>query len=122
MHDGVHEHRSGEPRHVSPTPAHIVPGVQVPPQPSLGASPQARSDAGEHVVAQQPLVPHRSPAGHIVPLGHVGQAALCIGVAPHASWSAAGQVGQHVPSTQVLPLAHELPVPHVRQTAPVASC
>ncbi len=120
--DGVHEHSRGEPRHVSPIPAHIEPGVQVPPQPSLGASPHARIDAGEHVVAQQPLAPQRSPAGHIVPLAHIGQPALCIGVVPQVSSPAAGQFGQQLPPAHVLPLAHWLPVPHVRQTVPVASC
>jgi hypothetical protein len=107
---------------VSPVPVHIVPGVQLPPQPSLGASPHARVDGGVHVGAQQVVPRQRSPAGHIVPFGHIGQPAGSLGSVPHASVAAEGHAGQHEPAVQLLPLAHIVPVPHVRQTAPVESC
>jgi len=122
MHEGVHAQCRGEPLHVSPVPVHSVPGVHVLPQPSLGASPHARIDAGVQVGAQQPLAPQRWPGGHIVPFGHDGQPAPSGGSVPHASALAAGQVGQQLPPAQLLPLAHRFPVPHVRHTAPAASC
>jgi len=118
----VHAQRGGVPLHVSPIAVQIVPGEQVLPQPSLGASPHARIDAGVHVVAQHPIAAQRSPVGHIVPLGHIGQPALSLGLVPQASELAAGQLEQHVPPAQTLPLAHRLPPPHARHTAPVASC
>jgi hypothetical protein len=46
---------NGDPLHVSPVPVHCVPGVQVPPQPSLGALPHARVEGGVHVGVQQPV-------------------------------------------------------------------
>lgn len=102
-------------------PVHIVPGVQVPPQPSLGASPHARVEGGVQLGAQHAPLRQRSPLGHIVPFGHIGQPAGSVGSVPHASELADGHAGQHEPPVQVLPLVHIVPAPHVRQTAPVPS-
>ncbi len=120
-HEGVHWHESGEPEHVCPVPVHIVPGVQVPPHPSLGASPHGRVEGGVQLGAQHAVPRQRSPLGHIVPFGHIGHPAGSVGSVPHASVLAAGHAGQHEPPVQVLPLAHIVPAPQVRHTAPVPS-
>lgn len=117
----MHWHESGEPVQVWPVPVHIVPGVQVPPQPSLGASPHARVDGGVQLGAQHEPLRQRSPLGHIVPFGHIGQPAGSLGSVPQASELAAGHAGQQEPPVHVLPLAHIVPAPQVRQTAPVPS-
>jgi hypothetical protein len=96
----------------------MVPGEQVPPQPSLGASPHARVEGAEHVGAQQPLARHDWPAGHIVPFGHAGQPAASIGLVLHASVLGFAHAVQHEPPIHVRPDAHIVPSPHVRQTAP----
>jgi hypothetical protein len=121
-HDGVHAQWSGEPLQVSPVPVHAVPGVHVPPHPSLGALPHGRVDGGVQVGAQQPVPVQRWPAGHIVPFGHAAQPAGSVGLKLHMSELAAAHAGQHEPPVQLDPLAHIVPVPHVRQTAPVESC
>lgn len=121
-HEGVHAQCSGEPLQVWPVPVHIVPGVHVPPHPSLGASPHGRVDGSVHVGAQHVVPRQRSPAGHMVPFGHIGQPAGSIGSVPHARVAADGHAGQHAPPVQLAPLAHIVPVPHVRHTAPVESC
>lgn len=108
--------------HVWPEVVHCVPAVHVPPHPSRGASPQARVEGGAHAGAQQAGPVQRAPLGHIVPLGHIGQPAGSLGSVPQASVLGAAHVGQHMPLVHVLPGLHICPAPHVRHTAPVASC
>jgi hypothetical protein len=117
--DGVHTH--APPTHDSAARAHIVPGVQVPPHPSLGASPQGREEGGVHVGAQQPVPVQRSPVAQRVPLGHIGQPGGSAGSTPQASVEALAQGGQHVPEVQLVPDAHIVPAPHVRHTRPIPS-
>jgi hypothetical protein len=100
---------------------HIVPGLHVPPQPSLGVLPQARVEGGSHVGAQHEPPRQRSPLGHIVPFGHAAQPAGSLGSTPHASDVADIHVGQHEPAVHVDPLVHIVPGLHIRQTAPEAS-
>lgn len=118
-HDGVHV--QVPPTHESPGRVHIVPGVQVPPQPSGGASPHRRDEGGVHVGAQQPVPVQRSPAAQRVPFGHIGQPGGSAGSKPHASVEAAAQGGQHEPAVQLVPDAHIVPSPQVRQTRPIPS-
>ncbi len=119
--DGVHAQWGGEPPHVSPMAAHCVPTLHVPPQPSLGALPQGRVDGGVQVGAQHVVPVQRSPLGHMVPFGHIGQPAGSVGLAPHASVLGEAHAGQHMPLLHVLPAPHAWPTPHVRHTAPVVS-
>ena len=119
--EGVHAQESGEPPQVSPSSVHRVPGAQVPPQPSLGLSPQGRVEGAVHVGAQQAPLRQRSPEGHIVPLGHIAQPGASTGSTPQASVPAAAQLGQHEPPVQVAPPAQTVPTPQLRQTAPVLS-
>ena len=112
----MHAQWSGEPLQLSPVPVHIVPGVQVPPQPSLGVLPHARVEGGVHVGVQQVVPVQRSPVGHIVPFGHIGQPAGSVGLVPHASVLPAAHVGQHELPMHVAPPLHIVPLPHVRQT------
>lgn len=105
-HERVQPQCRGEPPHVSPDTVHIVPGVQVPPQPSAGASPQARVEGGVHVGAQQVVPVQRSPLGHMVPFGHIGHVAGSIGFVPQASVVGSAHPGQQTPLEQVLPVAH----------------
>lgn len=105
-------HESGEPPQVSPGSEHAVPGVQVPPQPSLGASPHGRVEGGEQVGAQQLPLRQRSPAGHIVPFGHIGQPAGSVGSTPHAMEAAEPHVGQQAPPVhEPVPAGQRVPVP-----------
>lgn len=102
-------------------PVHAVPGVHVPPHPSLGVEPHGRVEGGVHEGAQQAPPRQRSPAGHIVPAAHIGQPGGSLGSVPHASEAGEGQAGQHEPPMQLAPAAHIVPVPHIRQMAPVVS-
>ena len=112
---------SGLPPQVSPSPVHKVPGAQVPPQPSLGRSPQGRVEGALQVGAQQSPLRQRSPAGHIVPLGHIAQPGASTGSTPQASVPAAAQLGQQEPPVHVAPPEQTVPTPQLRQTAPVLS-
>jgi len=98
-----------------------VPGEQVPPQPSLGRSPQARVEGALHVGAQHAPLRQRSPEGHIVPLGHIAHPAGSAGSVPHARLDADAQLGQQEPPVQLLPPEHMVPSLHVRHTAPLPS-
>lgn len=120
-HEGVHAHRSGLPPQLSPSPVHIVPGAQVPPQPSLGVSPQGRVEGGEQVGAQQSPARQRSPAGQRVPTGHIAQPAGSLGSTPQSSELAEAHAGQQVSPSHVVPPEHMVPLPQVRQTRPIAS-
>jgi hypothetical protein len=117
----VHVQRSGSPVHVSPTPVQSVPGLHVPPQPSLGVLPHARVDGAVHVGAQHEPSRQRSPAGHDVPFGQAAQPGGSTGSSPHESVSAGAQPGQHTPAMHVDPAAHRVPVPQLRHTRPIAS-
>lgn len=99
-HDGMQTQVRGSPVHTSPARAHRVPGTHVPPQPSLGTSPQARVDAAVQLGRQQLPATQRSPRGHIAPSLHVRQirpsAARTGGIGvPHETLAVSGQNGQH---------------------------
>jgi hypothetical protein len=100
---------------------HIVPGVHVPPQPSLGALPHARVEGAVHVGVQHEPLLHRSPDGHIVPGAHAGQPAGTLGVVPHVRAEGFGHAGQQLVPMQLDPVVHIVPVPHMRHTRPIES-
>jgi hypothetical protein len=121
VHEGVHAQRSGLPPQLSPSPVQSVPGVQVPPHPSLGASPQARVEGGVQLGAQHAPPRQRSPAGQRVPIGHIAQPAGSLGSTPQSSELAEPHAGQQVSPSHVVPLEQRVPAPQVRQTRPIAS-
>lgn len=118
-HDGRQTQR--EPVHTSLGDAHAVPALQVPPQPSLGRSPQGRVEGGAQLGAQHAPPAQRSPASQRVPMGQAGQPGASTGSTPHARVLAGAHVLQHAPPVQVLPASHCVPSVQTRQIAPEAS-
>lgn len=114
-------HTQREPTQTSLGDSQAVPAAQVPPQPSLGRSPQARVEGGLQVGAQQLPPVQRSPASQRVPEGHAGQPGASTGSTPHSSVLGEAQLPQQTPPVHVLPASHCVPALHRRQMAPVAS-
>jgi hypothetical protein len=120
-HDGVQRPRSGVPEQVSPGLEQAVPGLQVPPHPSLGVLPQGRVGGAVQVGAQRVPARQVEPIGHVVPFRHAGQSRGSMGSTPHMRLLAGAQAGQHTPPMHVDPGAPPVPTSHLRQTAPAAS-
>ena len=120
-HDGSQVHVAGSPAQTSPTPAHAVPGAHVPPHPSIGLEPHGRVEGGVQPSAQHAPSRQASPAGHIVPTGHAGHPGGSTGSTPHPSVRRSAQLGQHVPSVHVPPLAQAVPLPQLLQVRPSES-
>lgn len=108
--------------HTAAGSAHCVPGSHVPPQPSLGALPHGRDDAGVQLGVQHVPPLQTCPLGHMVPSPHSRQtlpSARSTGAigAPQATVSAAGQLGQHSRSSGAPGgVAHDVPAGHISPT------